>query len=665
MSKFKRKTRSNKWDDNTTYGYKGKPSGDNSVKDHISLKSMKDLPKSSYSLKSDPYTAALPTSEPYPIINKFNRTVGGHYAGEDNLDGGNVQQYANSTTSKFLKAFDELRLKINVNYRYLPIKEQTINDIVIGKQLVDEMRKSLAETVSILRSTTYTQMAINNFAIETDLCMGSAKQDPNSYRNIANGSQTIMAYTSQTDVLYAMSIYYQTFLQNALSVMNAHNSFRLKQGTAIRNAWNREVPNLNSFFGLMNKKAFLSLLDSINLSFEGEYIDKDFMEQMNLLTIMPSRRANSMMDPVLELQCGFNHPNTFRIYLLGDDGKIIDPDNKPFFDDADLSFSIMVNGVATETSVWQACDQLRNYLSLEATQNWARQTLQPAVITNSDTARYNQIKNYFDVLISSFTLFKPIWSDFREAFDVMARTGTINWTKGFRPSITKDTDAQLFQNLTVDHIYQMIMSGSNSLKYDEDTKRWRTFSLWNIYNGIPEYDTREGGSFLTFSFKNLDGIVSSEQIEYLPRLFNTVTDDTSSNNEVVCAALSRDGKEAIIKVNSININSNTVLSRLAPLASQASLEIRVPSVNHADNTSLTRDHFSMLYKCLTQAFGLCRIQAEVDGQFDYAIDPDILSIYQIELNDITNVAISYSRANAPFRGTTSNEGILGFAGLTK
>lgn len=52
------------WTNNTTYGYEGKPVGDNDVHDRISIKSLKDLPKSSYALKSDPYTAALPTSEP-------------------------------------------------------------------------------------------------------------------------------------------------------------------------------------------------------------------------------------------------------------------------------------------------------------------------------------------------------------------------------------------------------------------------------------------------------------------------------------------------------------------------------------------------------------------------------------------------------------------------
>lgn len=636
----------------TRYGYSGKPEGDIEVKDHISIKATKDLPKSSYAIKSDPYEAALSTSEPYPILNRFNKKVGGNYSGDDNIDGGNVQQYANSTTSKFLKYFDIIRTKINANYRFLPI-----NDDTYGSALVDEMRKSIAEAVSILKSTTFTQMAINNFAVETNLPMGSAETD-----NIANGEgNDIQAYTDLTDVLYCMSIYYQIFLQDSLNVMNWHNSFRMKQGVAIKNAWNREVPSLNSFFGLMNKKAFLSLLQSINLSYEGEYVDKDFMQQMNILTLIPSRRSNSITDPVLELQCGFNHPTIFKIYEINPQtGKIVDPGNKPFFDDADLKASILFEHDDPEVvTYWEACDHLRDYLSLEATQLWARQTLTPASISGSDNSRYNKIKALFDVIIASMTIFKPIWSDFREALDVMARTGTLSWSKGFVPSITKDTDGALFQNMIVDDIFKHIYSGSAEVVYDSSTKRWRTFSLWNMYNGIPSYDERNGGSFLTLSFKKFveTDPNDNEQIEYLPLLF-----DATGNNpdaQVICVACSRDGKEAKINYSSVVMDSEPVLSRLAPLTSQVTLKIRVPVVNATINPSLTRAHYSTLYKTLTQIFGLCSIS--LDGtKFDIALDPDILAIYQIEISDITNYAITYARANAPFRGTSSTDDKLGF-----
>lgn len=639
--------------DNTTHGYDGKPDGEGEdVKFGLSAKALKDLPHSSYSVMADPYTAALPTSEPYPIINKFNKHVGGSYAGDRNIDGGNVQQYANSGTSSLLKAFDEFRLQAKINYRYLPITARTSGNANVGKELVNEMRKSIAEAVSTLQSTTFTQMAINRFAIVTDLPMGDA-----TTTNIApSGSTAVYAYTNLTDVLYAMSIYYQTFLQNGLNTMNWHNSFRLKQGTAIRNAWNREVPILNSLFGLFNKKAFLSLMDSINLSFEGEYMDLDFAKQASMLNVMPSRRSNSILDPVLELQTSFNKPGTFKVYILKDDGTYVS--STPYFDDAELKLTIS----GTDVTFWEACENINDYLSLEATQLWARQSTISGAVVDTDNGRYNKVKAYFDVLIKSFNTFKPKWSDYREALDTLTRAGIVRWTKGFRPAVTKDTDAALFQNLVVDDIYKFILGGATDVYFDDATKRWRTFSMWNMYNGIPEYDTKAGGCFLTFSFKDRQIPTDSDaNIKYLPVLFEKEVVG-GSGSHTVCVACSRDGYEAKIETSDVTMASNKILCRLAPLTSQSSLKLRVPMVKDTSQTAtLTNEYISYIQKALTQLIGYCGILKS--SAYDYSLDPDIISIYQVEIEDITNMAITYARAMGPIRGTTSAEGLLGFFGM--
>lgn len=689
--------------DNTTWKYDGKPEGDKDVHDKLSVKAVRYLPHSTYAIKADPYEAALPTSEPYPILNRFNKIIDANYKGEDNIDGGNVQQYANSSTSLFLKIFDIIRTKVNLNYRYLPVsrtysvvttgttlaanKEYWIKDVngrmhvaisgtatqvtggtadyeagvttapantyytsvnnEVGRALIDEMRKSIAEAISILKSSTFTQMAINTFVIETDLPMGSAKRT-----NIAAaGQKPIMGYADITDVVYAMSIYYQLFLQNTVSVMNWHNSFRMKQGTMIRNAWNREVPELNGLFGLLNKAAFLNKLNSINLSFEGEYIDKNFMEQMNVLSIMPSRRANAMTEPVLELQVGWNHPTTFGVYL-GDSNKQIVTD---IFNDTELVFDISISGNTVTKTIWDVCDMLRDYLSMEATVKWARQLYAGGVVT-TDNDRYNNIVNLFQAIAQAFVIFKPSWADYREALDVVSRPGIINWVKGFRPSITKDTDGQLFRVLVIDNIFNFLMAGPDTIDYDENTKRWRTYSKWNMYDGVAAYDVKSGGSFLSFSFKNLSGIGTPEQIEYLPQLF------TYAPSGPVVAAVARDGVEVGINGGSsavVTISNVPTLARLAPLASQNSLTIRVPTVSY--DASLSTAHKSFLYKELTQIFGLCRLEVS-SGTYDYALDPDILAIYQIEVTDITNMAITYARVNAPFKGTNSSDDLIGFGG---
>lgn len=167
-----------KYEDKVEHGYDGKPSPEKETKPSLTYsdKALKNLPNSSYSVIADPYTAALPGSRPYPIINIFNKCIGGSYAGENNLDGGNVQQYANSVASKMLQVFDCMRLKTKINYNFIPttpVDDPTAD--YPGKQLINEIRNAIAEAISILKSTTYTQMAINNYVVETDLPMGDAE----------------------------------------------------------------------------------------------------------------------------------------------------------------------------------------------------------------------------------------------------------------------------------------------------------------------------------------------------------------------------------------------------------------------------------------------------------------------------------------------------------
>lgn len=107
LRKYSKSTRNNRQEyGSISYGYQGKPIGDKAPNYEISVKSLKGLHGSSYSVQADPYTAALPGSEPYAVLNVFNKTVGGFYGGDKNIDGGNVQQYANSLRSKFLNFCD-------------------------------------------------------------------------------------------------------------------------------------------------------------------------------------------------------------------------------------------------------------------------------------------------------------------------------------------------------------------------------------------------------------------------------------------------------------------------------------------------------------------------------------------------------------------------------
>lgn len=678
-------------DDNYKYSGTSKPTKDTEVNATISSISLSSLPKSSYAIKADPYDAALPGSEPYPLLARYNKMVGSGYAGNSNLDGGNVQQYANSTQSKFLHACDFSYLEVGLNYRYLPtmyINKSTVNttdgskffsdngyiaaggktpDYIIGSGLIDQQRQAIAEAVSTLQATTFTSMAIYNYSVYTDMPMGTAS--PTKEVTIGSGDTAITtyAYSNLTDVIYAASTYYQLVLQSVANIYNWHNSFRLKMGTCIRSSWNRETPMLNALFSLFKKAAWISLFDSISLALPGEYIDTNWLQQTNTLSLMPSRKSNSMFDPVMELNVKYNMPSKFVLY--------VDGATEPVFDsDRDLTVSIPKAGKPSENesiSLIQAINELSVALCAFSAMAWARNaTVDFASFDKVNATDYfNYCKYRVDAIIAALTNFKRQFNDVREVFDVCSRAGIVTWTKGYKPVMTDNTDAQLFDNKLVDDIYTMFATGVNSIKVNPNTKRWETYSLWNMYYGIPAHDATSGGCFLTFSDKIIDTSTDTDKVfKYVPRLFNP---HTSQNASIFF--LNRKG--LVLGVEPVIASMTTIIGgkapllntliKLFPLDSMNSSDIRLPEyrltslewgLTDAPARNITNIEAAFLASACDRLFSM-----SYSSVYGFNINPDLFSVYDIEIEDITNQAIAYARSNGVFRGAVSTSTDLGFA----
>lgn len=639
--------------DETKVGTGGRPplsDGSDKPNLELSIKSLAGLPKTPISLQVDPYTNSLPGTLPYPILNVYNRNIGGSYGGYKNLDGGTTVQYNNARTSKFLEVFDSALVGIRLNYRYLPIRP---NDTARGKDLVDEMRRAIAEATSTLSATTFTAQNIYYYAVETNLPMGTAEQ---SELTLANGTK-VNAYTNVEDVIYAASIVYQLVLQQAALAFNNFNVGRSKQGLMINMSWNREVPYLNSYFGLLNKKAFLATWDAISYALEGEYFDEDFMLQTNLLSLIPSRRSNSMNDPLKEVLAVFNMPTKFKLHLCTSTAKTTSA--AVVFDLDDMNY----NDGVTEANIKfnDAIYDLNEKMSVNDTLLWARLFSNSASST-TDVERFNLLKADLSAINYCLTYFKTSFNDLRTVFDIMSRSGVNKWKKGFKLKVTPITDLNISNNLTINNIYSLLGSGPSTIYYDDITKRWRSYALWNIYFGIPEHDAYAGGCFFSFSTKTLDvGTASDTNIGYLPIAFDVLTNSTSGG---FCRVLNRKGAAGWYKTTELVASSNNIYSRLVPLDSQNDYKIRVATIDASVapfNTSVVR---SQLYKLGQQLFGTASIQI-ASGQTDYALDPDILCVYDYQIEDFTNEVITYARSNGPFIANSSDTSFLGFYGLKR
>lgn len=637
-----------------SYGYQGKPVGDNDPKLGISVKSLRDLPKSSYSVQADPYTAALPGSEPYAILNRFNKTIGGFYGGDRNLDGGNVQQYANSLRSKFLHANDFCRLPLGMNYHYIPTKvteAQLQANKYKGFALIDEQIRAVAEATSTLQSTTFTQMAVYNYSVATDMPMGSSYNNASTYK--ADDGTELKVYDDLNDVIYSACRYYQIFWLKVLGLFDYHNSFRLKMGTMIRSAWNREVPALNSLFGLFKKKSFLSLLNSMAMSLPGEYIDREFALQFSKTCLIPSRRSNSISDPVLETQVEYNEVNRF--ILLFRSGVGDDKTYEVVFDSKIDLFKTVPN-IKDGKSFKDAVHDAMTLLSAEDTMKWARN--QGSSATTNDTVRFNTVRAQLDVVQACITTMKKAFTDIREVLDTCARTGIVTWYKGFRPSIVKDDDAALFKNLIVDDIYKLALGGAATVTLNSDTKRFRTYSFWNMYDGIPEFDAWSGGSFLTFSLKVVEDPDDDPDLimNYLPDALTYL----DNGSRPIVYTVTRLGTEYTLTTSSIQLSRYVGTRRLVPLDSQDLLNANVVTLSPVVSPTVDQaSDYSFIAKSMTQITGMCYVNTSIPVIYT---DPDLLAVYQIEIEDITNEMIAYARKTGPFLGAVAANSKIGFLG---
>jgi hypothetical protein len=461
----------------------------------------------------------------------------------------------------------------------------------------------------------------------------------------------VTGYANIADVLYATTTFYQLPFQALHALIKTFNSLRNKEGTMLRADFNRAVPLLNAYFTQINKSATDGLFSSICKSFPGEYFDTEFSEVINHFICLPSRASNDLFHPLIEMGVAISAPSKFKIHILSDDKSSILA-TLDLMDTLTATATWLDDNESSKLNIFQAINRIIPFLSAEQTAKWARTTTYDSV---SAVGRFNQFKFALDKLTTMITKFKPLCADIREALDVLSRANIVAWTKGYQPSTVRDFDKPLFDYLLINDTLKSAFSGASEAHFNNANKRWRTWTLWNMYYGIPEYDTFSGGAFLTFSFKNLVAREDDDaSINYIPQLFSH---ESIGSYALEGKALNREGLEVVItRYEATPMEASFVTSRLPILASMEADKLFIPNVTSASLNDVDK---AMLYRCLLGVFGICRVTAQ--GSSDIGLDPDILGEYLVEVSDITNEAITYARSNGvAVRGNTGSNSTLGF-----
>lgn len=664
----------------------GEPYGDKSLSDKsltISKFAMRDLPKSTYSFKSDPYASQVPSSREYEILTQFNRVFGPTYGGDHNIDGGTITSYSTSQASKFLSCPDVMTLPINLNYRYLPMKG--VEDY--GSQITRHMYNSVEDAYSLLEATTYTSLEFKNYAVITTMPLPWLGD--NSYEEvyeIKNGQKVATGVSVLTDpaaVMFTTAVIYQIMMQELAHVVDTHSSWRTSQGEMMRMSYDRDTAALNELFSIMNKSSFLNKMDSVSMNFDGEFFDVNWRIQANTLANVKSRRSQGVLDPLIEIESNYNVPEKFELLIPVRDSE---------GDIVSLTTIFNLHAEKYRTRIYPEPDSFTKLMSFPqlaaewTSMNSVSNTLRLVRDGTLDTSHYfNVCSNLITAFGSVFDDIKKAFSDFKTALKTLLRPGVVTWVTNFRPALIKDTDNTMVNYLIVNHILNEAFSGAAEITFNESTSRYQSFVLWNMHYGIPAFSLYQGGAFISFSAKGPDSIQFSELRDYLPvgfTLGDMVDIETGNNVGQGLRLVNRLGQLAYITRREVTGSSDPDILRLFPVPQQANLKMYIPVCPLASqpdnedfgkyNTSTNVVYANHIERVMMNIFGLCEVWypestiagSTVEAHKSVSVSPDIVSVYQYEISDVSAQMQTYAKANGPFRGVPYDDSKVGFLSLT-
>lgn len=676
----KQGTKNNRYSDDSVPPKAKQPSDEKKSKLALGLMAagLKDLPypknnTRAYQFAADPFAEPLVQAMPYALYNRMNKMIAARYGGNDNLDGGSAQSYTTAIDSTFLSCPDFMRTKIVSNYNGLRTKPIASGELRTTSFLIDEQRRVIAEALGTLLTTTFTDLGINDYVVVTDMPMGDAipattsqiaalglKNPDGTDYTVPTGCQV---YFETTDVIFAVTRFYQQYLQMVNDHIRWSNMFRLKQGEMIRSAYDREAPQLNFLFSNMNKSALLNALEGLAMGLKGEFFDTRHAMTIMTATGTPSRESEAMLSPFIEIQNVTQLPNRFIMFNKTGSTDTTEV-HYPVYD-LDLD-SYMTEDTTSKRRIDKIVEDAMDLLSAESTMTWARTTdftvaIANTQIANSARARTNSYVYMIQAMTVSFTRFKTMFTDIRQLLENAIPSGLIYWAKGYKPSIVRDTNSAVDRNITLEDMFRCMFSGDNNLIYNAITKRFRASSLWSLYTGIPGYDDKSGGSFITFCFKTLNATSDADMsLRKMPLFFEV----PSTQIQPTATAVTRNGITLKITARSVQLSADANANRLTPLASQAAIEFRVPYVTiTGENSNTERMQSAALALAKRMLMNLCGMVTDANPANPVEIDPDIIAIYTSEITDITNMMINFARNTSVFRGASDVTTELGFAGI--
>lgn len=651
----------------------------------LQVKAFRDLQNiRSIDVKADPYSQMSYGSFPYTIIGSTNRVEDASYPGQENIAGNSVVQIQNNTsTSSLMTVFDTAISVKTRNYLYLPIRSN-------GQNLayLTEVCKSVEQAIAFGQSTMLTQLKFTQSAYVSDM------PKPTPYADASSTTVNAWSYT-------VAMIHYQTVLQNVVRPISKYVQLRSIEKEAMRMSFRTEAPLITQFFGLMKKKSLVACFNTLSTVIINEYFDSNWYEQSTMVDCYYSRKTKGMSNPLISLVTVDAIPSLDIYY--GVDSETGDPileyssDDKlriPTFEEVPIkddkgeisdyyvpntyklldpeTFSFVIAGERDESvtehpykykgwSLEHLILNLCKLLDIHYVLTWARQhRVNPTSAAGllSVSAYAQAIADYLNYIIDIDTAFSSSMSDVRTFLDRLSASNLVYWKKGVSFWISDNIQQiEPTYNVLVSNIFAANLSSGYEMTYDTHTRRWKMWTLWNKFEGIPNYDLMSGGAFLTFGLRKLDTTgASMESSEGLIPILYVYDDPVLEDMTNICYATSRSGYQIALTAEhytSATVLANPYLNRLDPLKSNVS--IKMPSFNYTSGALTTSEKttlFSYALQFMSTVFGYGIISDKTNANTYTILDPDYVCFLDDEIYDVSNEMIKFARNYAPFRVST-------------
>lgn len=592
----------------------------------------------------EPNKLATQAATYYLLTNDSNPVRTAQFSGNDNLSGNTISRLLTLNNSSINYNFDSLNFELAMNYMFLNYSAtdgQTAGNTIYSQAVVE----ALAETHS---------------NILTDLLFSK--------------STGVTNMRGLSDNRVASLVHYQTFCQNLALINTKYNQLMLLTNELTNMGYNAESANTEELFALFKRSTFVARLKAMSKYLMSKYFDFSWQRKFSNITDVPSRKSSSIREPLLTASCFYVMPEA----KLTSDGTSYWYDSTTMITQSEMLD--VVSGVVTPVPSADIGTLTRMFCHLmdqSTILKWSRAKFY-GNSTVSALQYYNAVVTILNAVTAVSDKFVAQATDIEVYLDRAKYANLTQWEKGatFEPIMTSGS---VSYNVIIHSILKNSRATPSTATWSPHIQAWVFSTFWDEFSGVPEYDMNTGGSYLTFSVRNVQlgthgtlGVLSEDDpAAILPKLFSL------NGNPVMINRLGEKYEIASATLTPSQVLADPNIARIIPYQDMVTdnYAITLPSVTFtasSDQIATTDSwRFSAAHYILSNLFGIGQIRfpqssgsgdpVQVTSNF---VNPTIISVLDVVMDNNSSEMINFLRANSPLRVYVDRgNSKIGMAGL--